>query len=265
MTERSRLADDAAADESGVRTPRKPRYLTIAETLHEEIRQGTHAVGRRLPSEAALCERFTASRFTVREALRHLEDMGLLWRRRGASSTVRGAETQVHYDQHIRSVHDLTQYSQATGFQLLHTDRQHADPTIAGWLNARVGIEYVQLHGIRLQRRTQQPFCLTDVYRRASWQGLPQGYSQLEEAVRALLEEQFQQRIGKIEQSLSAVSLSDEQARELRVASGSPALRSLRRYFDAKGKLLVVVVAHHPAELYSYFTRYERSDLALHL
>lgn len=263
MTERPRVADDN--DEAGMRSSRKPRYLVIADTLREEIRQGTHTVGRRLPSEAALCLRFKASRFTVREALRHLEEMGLLWRRRGASSTVRGAETQVHYDQHIRSVHDLTQYSQATGFQLLHTDRQHADPTIAGWLNARVGIEYVQLHGIRLQRRTQQPFCLTDVYRRASWQGLPHGFTQLEDAVRALLEEQFQQRIGKVEQSLSAVALTDEQARELRVEPGSPALRSLRRYFDAKGKLLVVVVAHHPGDLYSYFTRYERSDLVLNI
>jgi DNA-binding GntR family transcriptional regulator len=252
MTEPLHIADDEHGHRPGLRSSRRPRYLKITDELREEIRIGRHAVGGRMPTEKALCRRFAASRFTVREALRQLEEHGVL-----------GTEPRVHYDQHIRSIDELLQYRQAGEFQLLHSDRLHADSTIAGWLNARVGIEYVQLHGIRYQRRTRRPFCLSDVYRRASWQGLPKGHVQLVDAVRALFEEQFQQRIARVEQTLSAITLGDEQAHELKVAVNTPALRSLRRYFDHKGKLVVVVAATHPGDLYSYVMRYERSDLAL--
>jgi GntR family transcriptional regulator len=216
-----------------------------------------------MPTEETLCRRFVVSRFTVREALRQLEEHGLIVRRRGTSGVVLGTEPRVHYDQHIGSIDELLQYKQAGEFQLLHSDRLHADSTIAGWLNGRIGVEYVQLHGVRYQRRTRRPFCLTDVYRRASWQGLPKGHMQLIDAVRALFDEQFEQRIAHVEQTLSAIALSDEQAHELKVAANTPALRSLRRYFDHKGKLVVVVAATHPGDLYSYVMRYERSDLAL--
>lgn len=264
MTESPHLADDEHGHRPGLRSSRRPRYQKIAEMLREEIHDGTHAVGRRMPTEDALCRRFSVSRFTVREALRQLEEHGLIARRRGATGIVLSTEPRIHYDQQIRSIDELLQYRQAGDFQLLHTDRLHADSTIAGWLNARVGIEYVQLHGIRYLRRSRQPFCLTDVYRRASWQGLPKGHAHLIDAVRALFNQQFAQLIASVEQTLGAVALDEEQALELKAPVGAPALRSLRRYFDHKGKLVVVVAALHPGNLYRYVTRYERSDLALH-
>ena len=263
VTELLHGADEEHGHRPGLRSSRSPRYQKIADVLRDEIRYGTHGVGRSMPTEEALCLRFTVSRYTVREALRQLEEQGLIARRRGASAIVLGTEPRVHYDQQLRSIDELLQYKQAGEFQLLHSDRQQADSTIAGWLNARVGIEYVQLHGIRYMRRTRRPFCLTDVYRRASWQGLPKGHVQLIDAVRALFEEQFEQRIAHVEQTLSAVALTDEQAHELKVEVQTPALRSLRRYFDLKARLVVVVAAIHPGDLYSYVMRYERSDLAL--
>ncbi len=244
----------------GLRSSRKPRYLQIAETLREEIRRGEHPVGRHLPTEIQLCKRFGISRYTIRAALRLLEDTGLILRRRGSGTTVRSPEAQVSYEQHIRSIDDLLQYTNATGFQFLHTDRVHADSTLAGWLNLRVGTECIHFHGIRYHRRTQQPYCLGEVYRRASWQGLPQGFTRMEDAMRQMIEEEFQHRIGKVEQSLSAVTINEEQADELKIASDTPGFRSVRRYFDLKGHLVLVAVTLHPGHLFSYFTRYERTD-----
>jgi GntR family transcriptional regulator len=252
--------EESHAHGHGLRSQRKPRYLQIAETLHKEIRHGDHPVGRHLPTETALCKRFNISRFTARAALRLLEEQGLISRRRGSGTTVRSAETQISYDQHVRSIDELLQYTNATGFQFLYTDRVHADSTLAGWLNLRVGTECIHLHGIRHHRRTQQPYCLGEVYRRASWQGLPQGFARMEDALRHMIEEHFQQHIGKVEQSLSAVAMTEEQADELKVATDTPGFRSVRRYFDIKGRLVMVAVTLHPGNLFSYFTRYERSD-----
>src|SRR5215470_7565094 len=101
MTESLRAADEEHGHRPGLRSSRRPRYLKIAEQLREEIRNGTHAVGRRMPTEDVLCRRFGASRFTVREALRQLEEAGLVLRRRGSGTLVRSSEAQVAYEQHI--------------------------------------------------------------------------------------------------------------------------------------------------------------------
>jgi len=161
----------------------------------------------------------------------------------------------------VRSIDDLLQYTQATHFQLRHSDRLEAAPTVAGWLDTRVGTECVLLHGIRYQRRRLKPFCITDVYRRATMQGLPPGFARTEDALKALIEGDLLARAGLVEQSLSAVALNEEQAYELEVAPGLPALRSLRRFFDPNGRILLVAVSLHPGDIFSYVTRYERSDV----
>ena len=245
----------------GLRSSRKPRYLQVADELRDELKRGDHPVGGMLPSEAQLCERFAISRYTAREALRTLEEMGLVARRRGSGTQVRSAEPQVRYNQYVRSIDDLLQYTQATRFQLRHSDRLEADATIAGWLDVRAGTECVLLHGIRYQRRMLKPFCITDVYRRATMQGLPPGFARVEDAMRALIEGELFARVGLVEQILSAVALDAEQARELEVEPGTPALRTLRRYFDPKNRILLVAVTLHPGDVFSYVTRYERSDV----
>jgi DNA-binding GntR family transcriptional regulator len=248
-----RIADAVGAGES--------RYRKVADRLREEIRRGEHPVGRFLPSEAALARRFGISRWSVREALRILEEGGLIQRRRGAGSLVKSAEAHVHFGQAVHSVDDLMQYTETSYFRLLHTDRLPADQQLAGWLQTRVGTECVLLHGVRHGRRTRQTISCTDIYRRASWRGLPAGYTRQEDAVRALLEEQFLERIGRIEQQLSAVPMPAAAARELAVDEGSPALRAVRRYFDRRGRLLLVAVALHAGGAFNYSMRYVRSAM----
>lgn len=263
MTEPLHATDEGHGHRPGLRSSRKPRYLQIAETLRDEIRKGIHAVGRRMDGETELCRRFVASRFTVREALRHLEQAGMIERRRGSGTRVCSSEVQVSYEQHIRSIDDLLQFTNATRFQFLHTDRIPADPSLASWLNLRVGTECIHLHGIRHHRRTGAPFCLGEVYRQATWRGLPQGFARMEDALRQMMEQEFEQRIGKIEQSLSAVAMTEEQAHELKVAADTPGFRSVRRYFDLHGRLALVAVTLHPGPDFSYLLRYERTTAAL--
>jgi len=264
MTQAHRPTVDTEPEDSrGLRSSRKARYVDVAEELRDEIRLGDHPVGKNFPTEAALCKRFDISRFTARAALHLLTEQGLILRRRGAGTLVRSSETRVSYEQHIRSIDDLLQFTNATNFQYLYTDRIEADSIVAGWLNVAVGTECIHLHGIRYHRRTQQPYCLGEVYRRASWQGLPTGFARMEDAMRQLMEHEFQQRIGKVEQSLSAVPMTEEQAHELKVRPDTPGFRSVRRYFDLNGRLVLVAVTLHPGHQFSYFSRYERIDPAI--
>jgi GntR family transcriptional regulator of arabinose operon len=64
------------------------RYRLIYEALLEEIQSGVYKPGERLPSEAALCERFDASRITVAKAFQSLQQEGLVRRRPGSGTYV---------------------------------------------------------------------------------------------------------------------------------------------------------------------------------
>lgn len=67
------------------------RYRAIYEALLAEIQTGVYKPGERLPSEAALCERFGASRITVAKAFQSLQQEGLVRRRPGSGSYVEKA------------------------------------------------------------------------------------------------------------------------------------------------------------------------------
>jgi GntR family transcriptional regulator len=67
---------------------------TLTEIAEQELRQaitrGTFQRGTQLPTEAELCQLLGVSRTVVREALRILEEDGLVARRHGVGTFVRG-------------------------------------------------------------------------------------------------------------------------------------------------------------------------------
>jgi len=65
-----------------------PRHRAIYEALLAEIQNGLYKPGERLPSEAALCERFQASRITVAKAFQTLQRENLVTRRPGSGTYV---------------------------------------------------------------------------------------------------------------------------------------------------------------------------------
>ena len=73
--------------EAGPR-PDVPLHRSIYQQLLQEIQNGTWKVGSKLPSEAALCERFGASRITVAKAIGSLQREGLVRRRAGSGTFV---------------------------------------------------------------------------------------------------------------------------------------------------------------------------------
>lgn len=76
MMPSSQTADGPGTASAG----RRPTILhrQIADALRSRIRSGTLAEGRRIPSERTLSDEFGVSRVTVRQALKELEQEGLL-------------------------------------------------------------------------------------------------------------------------------------------------------------------------------------------
>lgn len=80
-----------AATTAGVfgRVVVEPAYKAVSAAIERAIVDGTLADGAPLPTEQELCERFGVQRSTVREAIRQVEQEGLLQRREGRRLFVR--------------------------------------------------------------------------------------------------------------------------------------------------------------------------------
>jgi len=76
------LVAEKDADENSV-----PKYRRIANAILKEIRE-TMAVGDKLPAEIALAERYGVHVLTVREAMRILQEGGVIQRQRALGTTV---------------------------------------------------------------------------------------------------------------------------------------------------------------------------------
>ena len=87
-TPASRRGRELAHGESAGSKAEMPRHRAIYEELLEEIQSGVYKPGERLPSEAALCERFQASRITVAKAFQSLQREQLVTRRPGSGTYV---------------------------------------------------------------------------------------------------------------------------------------------------------------------------------
>jgi GntR family transcriptional regulator len=75
-------------DQRGTRARPRLRSISVQDELRQRIDQGRFPPGSRLPSEPELAAELRVSRATLREALRALEDEGLLRRRQGSGTYV---------------------------------------------------------------------------------------------------------------------------------------------------------------------------------
>ncbi|QKW05202.1 GntR family transcriptional regulator [Streptomyces sp. NA04227] len=90
-----------------------PLHRSIAAELRRRIRSGTVKVGELLPSEAQLCEEFTASRGPVRQALAALREEGLIGGGQGKRATVLDAVPAQPFESFL----SFTRRAELTGYE----------------------------------------------------------------------------------------------------------------------------------------------------
>jgi GntR family transcriptional regulator len=267
-------------------SPKKvPRYRAIADELIHGIVAKRYPVGTALPAESELCSQLQASRHTVREALRILEERGLISRRQGSGSEVLTDTPPVRYRQSVDSIEDLLQYGEQSRLTLLATAEIQADAALAKRLGCAVGAACIELQSLRSERgersertertgrteRTERaprdgrndraaaavwgrPFALTHIYMPPQAARRHDKLLQADSALPTMLQALDARTLGRIEQTFSAVPLDAATAKHLLDRKGAPSLRADRAYFDRKGSLILLAISWHRADLYRYST-----------
>jgi GntR family transcriptional regulator len=226
-------------------------YKRIVRVLQSEIVSGKHPVGARLPTESALCRRFSVSRHTVREALRHLRESGLVSPRQGSGTTV-AAATPSFYVHPVASVTELMQYAVATRYVVAGANFVVADTRLARRLGCSPGRRWLRTEGLRYAPDGSPPICWTEVYVHAAYAGVRSLIGKRTGPIYTWIEEMYDERVVEVIQTMRAVTVPGHIAAKLKVEPGSPALEIERAYKTAKHRVIEVAFNLHPADRFSY-------------
>lgn len=125
-----------------------PSYYRLENHLRESIRSGTLRPGDPIPPESQLCQQFSVSRTTVRQALSRLVYEGLISRHRGRGSFV--AEPRLEHSKMFLSFEEeMRARGATTGIKLLDMRTEPAVEKIADNLRLTVGAPVVVLERLR--------------------------------------------------------------------------------------------------------------------
>ncbi len=232
--------------------PARPRYRQIADEWLARLRAGTHPIGAMLPTETELCALHGASRHTIREALRLVEEAGLVARRQGSGTSVIAHDTPSRFVQDFSRLGGLLQYPEETRLTVLRARDAAMDTETATLLGLDQATPWLRVDGIRRVRVTEAPICFTTLHLPRAYAGVVEEIGVAPGPVYALIERRFGLRLASVEVDLSACGVPEAQAELLEVPPGAPALLIRRRYIDEQGQVFEHSESCHPAPRFTY-------------
>lgn len=199
-----------------------PRYYNIFEELLNEIETGKLSNENKFPSETELCARFKVSRGTVREALKLLEQYGIISREQGKGTFI----TMKKFEQNVNHLMGFTEvmkrYNMVPSAKLLEMEVMTANDRIRGKLNLLEGEDVVRIKRLRLG--DNEPLIIENSYFVHSIFKPLLNYDLESSSIFNLLYQHTPYRLGSATQYIEAVTSSESESQYFNIPTGSPLL-----------------------------------------
>ena len=228
------------------------RYLQVAHALRQEIVDGVYPVGSQLPTEHELCQRFSVSRYTVREALRRLREDNLVSSRPRSGTLVVPRPSSASYVQDVMSINDLLAFATGARFAIESTTMVTIDDELAARTGLTIGEEWLAVRGFRQMEGADVPLCWTEYYINRAFAAVGRLLQRHTGPIFPLIEDLFGRSIAEVHQEIAAVLITPELAAGLKIEPGLPALEVQRTYKTSDGEVAQVTINTHPASRFRH-------------
>lgn len=232
------------------------KYQAIAADLREKITRGIYQPDDQLPPSGELERTYQASKMTVKHALDYLENAGLIVKRRGSGTFVKGLDT-TDLDRLVqRSRSQLLGMSsvyagRAVKSKVLTFEAIAAPEAARGQLRLEVG-SFVY-HIVRVRYLDGKPLILEKSYMPVVL--LPNLRQQhAEHSIFSFVRDELHLRIQSAHRIVRVRSADALEAEELHLASGTPVAVVQETYFLASGVPFNYSIATHEPEHFALET-----------
>ncbi len=226
--------------------------IQLRDRIADLIREQGLAPGDKLPTEAQLTERFRISRPALREALKLLEQDGVIYVEHGRGRFV-SAMSAVHVERPItvfESVTDMTRhYGYATVNKVLSIAEEMPDAVTAAQLRLANGERVIRLERLRLHKDEPILYCLDYIPRGI----IPSRLYDIEWGGSLLdLLDQYRHRPRMSAATVTAVMLPEDVVERNDLRDFGPALLIRETCFNANGVPVVYAVDYHRGSHFSF-------------
>lgn len=210
-----------------------PIWKAIADALRSDLAEGRYGPGDKLPTEAALADRFGVNRHTVRHGISALVNEGLIRTRRGSGAFVAATPTDYPIGRRVRFHENLIAAGRRPEKRVLQVEHRAATDGEARALAISTGDPVCVYHGLSLADG-QAIAVFESLFPLARLPGIGTALAETSSVTQAL------SRVGVADYTrastrLTAVRASVTQALHLQVAEGDPLLRSSGVNVDEDG------------------------------
>ena len=197
----------------------EPMYIKIHNQIKRDIENKKYKVGERIPAERQLASKFNVSRMTLRQAIKTLEDEGILERRLGSGTYVSSQKVQEKMSG-IMSFTDITRSNgQVPSSKLL--SYRITKPSLSEKEKLKIQDTDNVLRMERVRFADNVPICYevaTIPYELVSRFSKDEISSSLYQT----LEEKGGYKIGSVVENIGAAVANENEARLLSVKKGEP-------------------------------------------
>jgi len=233
-----------------------PLYYQLANLLTEKIVSRELLTGDRLPTEVELVEQYGISRITVRQALRLLEEEGLIRREVGRGTFVTDYRPFIGGLKVEGSLEDVISLGQ-NPVKVLSVQSVKAGPDDAEKMGIQPGDPIVRATRIRLYRDQPYSYIVNDLpaeigkrFSKSDWKGV----------VLKTIEEKLKIPLRDAEQTVRASLADGTLARMLETKIGAPLLAVERVVRTDGGRVVERVRIHYRSDIYAMKVHLSRGD-----
>jgi len=213
--------------------PKTPIWKAIADALRSDLSEGRYRPGDKLPTEAALADRFGVNRHTVRHGISALVDEGLIRTRRGAGAFVAATPTEYPIGKRVRFHENLIAAGRRPEKRMLALEERVATQGEALALAINTGDPVCAYHGLSFADGL--PIALFEsLFPLGRLEGITAAFTDTSSVTEAL------EAVGTADYTrastrLTPVRASATQALHLQIAEGDPLLRTTGVNVDQAG------------------------------
>ncbi len=207
--------------------------MAIANSLRNDISEARYSAGDKLPTEAALAQRFGVNRHTVRHGISALVDEGLLRTRRGAGVFVATHPTDYPIGKRVRFHENLIAAGRQPTKKVLSIETRSATQGEAHALEIKTGDTLCVYHG--LSSSDGQPIALFEsLFPLDRLPDMPNALAQTSSVTEALVLAGISD-FTRATTRLTAMRATATQALHLNLTEGDPILKSTGVNIDTNG------------------------------